>query len=390
MTTYKTLDLFSGCGGLTLGLSWAGEGTDSRFKCVAAMDNWKPAAEAFALNLGLVPDADYIKRDTLDRVLSRIGEVDIVVGGPPCQGFSTSGKRALDDPRNSLVVAFLEAVEMAKPRAFIMENVMGFTHFQGGAVFSEVVAVARGLGYNVFPGLVLASLHGVPQRRRRFIMAGVKDGEFAFPGSKKPPVEHGFFDDLLPTVLVVDQTPADGKELWTFDDATSDLAEIPAGGSGVDYASKPKNDYQRWVRGKEKHITDHTAVNHRPAFIEMMKYIPQGKSAMDAAVREHMPEHLRPSSGFPNSYARIRGDQPSPTITRNFTTPSSANCIHPRQHRALSLREGARCQSFPDSFKFVGSIDDKRLMIGNAVPPLLGKALGNALLSALEGSAAEA
>jgi DNA (cytosine-5)-methyltransferase 1 len=115
----------------------------------------------------------------------------------------------------------------------------------------------------------------------------------------------------------------------------------------------------------------------------MLSYIPQGKSGLDPDVQKHMPKKLRPTSGFKNSYQRIIGDAPSPTITRNFTTPSSANCIHPSQDRALSIREGARCQSFPDWFVFLGTTDEKRLQIGNAVPPLLGKAIGESILAAL-------
>jgi DNA (cytosine-5)-methyltransferase 1 len=114
-----------------------------------------------------------------------------------------------------------------------------------------------------------------------------------------------------------------------------------------------------------------------------MSYIPQGRSATDPEISALIPEDIRPGSGYPNSYMRIKADAPAPTITRNFTTPSSANCIHPTQNRALSLREGARCQTFPDSFEFLGSTQEKKLQIGNAVPPLLGKALGEALLRSL-------
>jgi DNA (cytosine-5)-methyltransferase 1 len=128
---------------------------------------------------------------------------------------------------------------------------------------------------------------------------------------------------------------------------------------------------------------DHFAVGHREYFIELLSYIPQGKSALDPEVQKLIPKKLRPTSGFKNSYQRIVGDAPSPTITRNFTTPSSANCIHPTQDRALSIREGARCQSFPDWFNFLGTTDEKRLQIGNAVPPLLGKAIGESILNAI-------
>jgi DNA (cytosine-5)-methyltransferase 1 len=135
------------------------------------------------------------------------------------------------------------------------------------------------------------------------------------------------------------------------------------------------NSLQEYFRKGSEIPLDHFAVGHREYFIEMLSYIPQGKSALDPDVQKLMPKSLRPTSGFKNSYQRIVGDAPSPTITRNFTTPSSANCIHPKQDRALSIREGARCQSFPDWFYFLGTTDEKRLQIGNAVPTLLSQAL---------------
>jgi DNA (cytosine-5)-methyltransferase 1 len=164
------------------------------------------------------------------------------------------------------------------------------------------------------------------------------------------------------------------------------LPSLKAGEKLEKYKSAPKNDLQKYFReGSEKPL-DHFAVGHRDYFIELLSYIPQGKSALDPEVQKLIPEKLRPTSGFKNSYQRIIGDAPSPTITRNFTTPSSANCIHPSQDRALSIREGARCQSFPDWFFFLGTTDEKRLQIGNAVPPLLGKAIGESILNSMNTS----
>lgn len=353
----------------------------SRIEVVAAIDNWRAACDTFDLNFEVGARCEGVDRQTVEKALEDVGEVDLVVGGPPCQGFSTSGKRAFDDPRNALVLAFLEAVKVARPKAFLMENVSGFKTFQAGKVFAETIAMAEENGFQVYPGIVLASLAGVPQRRRRFILVGIREGgEFTFP-NQVADSERLFRDGAVD--LVVDQRPSQGTEAWTFDDATSDLPPIEAGQSSSGYATGPENAFQAWAREKGAPLTDHVSVGHKPYFIEMMSYIPPGKSAMDPEIRELMPERLRPKSGYPNSYARIRGDQPAPTITRNFTTPSSANCIHPRLNRALSLREGARCQSFPDHFVFAGTTDEKRLQIGNAVPPLLGRALGDSLLEAL-------
>ena len=388
----KTIDLFAGCGGLATGLEMASLPDGARFQCVGAIDNWPAACEAFSMNHPVAATCSAVSEGAVGAILDKSGDIDVIAGGPPCQGFSTSGKRALDDPRNGLVKAYFRAVAIAKPRAFLMENVSGFTTFQNGAIMREVLELARELGYRPFPGIVLASLCGVPQRRRRFILVGLREGSFEFPNQNlaSPKAPRGMlFDGGEPTgsdALIVDQRPGDGLEQWTFDDATSDLPLIEAGEESREYSTPPQNAYQAWARtDAPRELADHVACNHRGYFVEMMSYIPPGRSAMDPEIQSLMPRALRPKSGFPNSYARIRGGDPSPTITRNFTTPSSANCIHPSRNRSLTLREGARCQSFPDRYMFAGSHGDRRLMIGNAVPPLLARAIGAQLLRAIVG-----
>lgn len=379
---YRSLDLFCGCGGLSYGLSLARGQLGSHIQVAGAMDLWEAACHTYEKNLGLKPVCVGVTKESVTEILREVGSVDLVVGGPPCQGFSTVGKRALDDPRNGLVKAYLDAIEIAQPRAFLMENVTGFTTFQSGSLMREVMNAASSLGYRIKAGIVLASLHGVPQRRRRFIMVGTRSVAFCFPNETLV-APAGL--ELAPKVsLAVDESPDSGEERWTFDDATSDLPALKAGERNDSYLTGPQNALQEWLRGDAVGPIDHVAVGHKATFVEMMSYIPEGKSAMDPEVMSRIPAHLRPTSGYPNSYARIRGDRPSPTITRNFTTPSSANCIHPHQDRALSLREGARCQTFPDWYDFTGSSDDKRLQIGNAVPPLLAKELGSGLLNAME------
>ena len=387
MTVYRSLDLFSGCGGLSLGMSLAKNSKGNSIETACAIDIWEIACKTFEHNLGLKPICELIDDDLIRHQNKINGPFDIVVGGPPCQGFSSAGKRALDDDRNKLVLAFLRAIEITKPKVFVMENVTGFKTFQNGKIHKEVVNFAKRLGYQVRSAIVLASLSGVPQRRKRFLLVGSKVGTFKFPGEIELPNDENLFDSnefCLERFFI--QKPEDGKEKWTFNDATSDLPSLKAGEKLEKYKSAPKNDLQKYFReGSEKPL-DHFAVGHRDYFIELLSYIPQGKSALDPEVQKLIPKKLRPTSGFKNSYQRIIGDAPSPTITRNFTTPSSANCIHPSQDRALSIREGARCQSFPDWFYFLGTTDEKRLQIGNAVPPLLGKAIGESILNAINAS----
>ena len=384
---YRSLDLFSGCGGLSLGMSLAKNKRGDSIETACAIDIWEIACKTFEHNLGLKPICEPIDDDLINRVNRESGPFDIVVGGPPCQGFSTAGKRALDDDRNKLVLSFLRAIEITNPKVFVMENVTGFKTFQNGKIHEEVVRFAKELGYQVRSAIVLASLSGVPQRRKRFLLVGSKVGPFKFPGEEDFPSEKSLFnsdgiDDLALEKFFV-QKPEDGVEAWTFNDATSDLPALKAGERLEKYKTKPKNSLQEYFRSGSEIPVDHFAVGHREYFIEMLSYIPQGKSALDPDVQKIMPKSLRPTSGFKNSYQRIIGDAPSPTITRNFTTPSSANCIHPNQDRALSIREGARCQSFPDWFYFLGTTDEKRLQIGNAVPPLLGRAIGESILNAI-------
>jgi DNA (cytosine-5)-methyltransferase 1 len=368
-------------------MSLAKNSNGDSIETACAIDIWEIACKTFEHNLGLKPICEPIDDDLIRRVNKMSGPFDIVVGGPPCQGFSSAGKRALDDDRNKLVLAFLRAIEITNPKVFVMENVTGFKTFQNGKIHEEVVNFAKRLGYQVRSAIVLASLSGVPQRRKRFLLVGSKVGSFKFPGELELPNDENLFDSnefSLESFFI--QKPEDGKEEWTFNDATSDLPSLKAGEKLEKYKSAPKNDLQKYFReGSEKPL-DHFAVGHRDYFIELLSYIPQGKSALDPEVQKLIPEKLRPTSGFKNSYQRIIGDAPSPTITRNFTTPSSANCIHPSQDRALSIREGARCQSFPDWFFFLGTTDEKRLQIGNAVPPLLGKAIGESILNSMNTS----
>jgi DNA (cytosine-5)-methyltransferase 1 len=365
-------------------MSLAKNSNGDSIETACAIDIWEIACKTFEHNLGLKPICEPIDDDLIRRVNKISGPFDIVVGGPPCQGFSSAGKRALDDDRNKLVLAFLRAIEITNPKVFVMENVTGFKTFQNGKIHEEVVNFAKRLGYQVRSAIVLASLSGVPQRRKRFLLVGSKVGTFKFPGELELPNDENLFDSnefSLERFFI--QKPEDGREEWTFNDATSDLPSLKAGEKLEKYKSAPKNDLQKYFReGSEKPL-DHFAVGHRDYFIELLSYIPQGKSALDPEVQKLIPKKLRPTSGFKNSYQRIIGDAPSPTITRNFTTPSSANCIHPNQDRALSIREGARCQSFPDWFFFLGTTDEKRLQIGNAVPPLLGKAIGESILNSI-------
>ncbi|MEM2619361.1 MAG: DNA cytosine methyltransferase [Candidatus Hadarchaeales archaeon] len=350
----RVLDLFCGAGGLSLGFAMAG------FKIVGGIDNWSAAAETFSRN----HNAPCLKADithlSAHHLLREFGDIDVLVGGPPCQGFSTAGKRALDDPRNKLVGEFLRLVLQIRPRAFVMENVEGFANFCKGELAAEVVEEVERAGYLVVCGCLNSVNYGVPQRRKRFFAIGSLERKPSLPR----PTHWNGKGNLYAYLL--EHPP-------TFLDATSDLPLIGPGERADEYASPPKTPYQQLMRDGSTLLTLHEAPRHTTKMVKLLELIPPGKSAFD--ILDQIPPHLRPTSGYPNSYKRILPDEPAPTITRNFTTPSSANCVHPFVPRALTLREGARLQSFPDTFEFLGSFTDKRLLIGNAVPPLLAKAV---------------
>ncbi len=190
----------------------------------------------------------------------------------------------------------------------------------------------------------------MPEIRERVILVGTRcKNTFEYPKAT-----HGEGKDLKPYV--------------TLEDALSDLPSMESGEEKVEYASTPKNEFQKFVHDCEK-LKDNVSPKNGEHLIKLMKALPDGGS------KEDLPEELRPKSGFGNTYAKMWWKKPAPTITRNFACPSSSRCIHPRDSRALSTREGARLQSFPDSYKFYGSTSIKNLEIGNAVPPLLSIAL---------------
>ena len=194
MEVHKSLDLFSGCGGLSLGMSLSSNATGDKIETACAIDIWEIACRTFEHNLNLKPICEPIDDNLIRKAEKDFGPFDIVVGGPPCQGFSTAGKRALNDERNSLILAFLRAIEITNPKIFVMENVTGFKTFQNGKIYEEAVFFAKKLGYQVRSAIVLASLSGVPQRRKRFLMVGSKAGTFKFPGELEFPSDDNLFN----------------------------------------------------------------------------------------------------------------------------------------------------------------------------------------------------
>jgi len=353
----KVIDLFCGVGGLSYGFAH-----NPAFQIVAANDVLPAMAQAYQLNHpGVKVYQTDIKNLTFQQLQSDLelqtNSVDIVVGGPPCQAYSTVGKRLIDDPRGKLFQEYYRMLKEIQPRFFLFENVKGLTSMQGGELLKTIISLFESLGYRVRYKILNSADYGAPQIRERVIITGSKlPKPFAYPKPSHSPSNY-----------------------LTLEDAISDLPFIKSGEEGFDYASEPNNDFQKLMR---KHapakLMDHNAPKNNARLIKLMELLPDGGTPDD------LPQELRPSSGFKNTYCRLWWNRPATTITRNLSTPSSSRCIHPKAPRPLTTREGARIQCFPDDYQFYGSRSDRNLQVGNAVPTFLSIALAKAILEVFD------
>ena len=354
---FKCIDLFAGAGGLSYGLGQVG------IEAKVAIEVEKDFCKTFELNHkhSRVIDNDIANINFKKLAKEENNKFDVVCGGPPCQGFSTVGSKNEKDRRNSLFWQFLRAVDEINPRIVLFENVSGFKKLYKGVAYDTLISELGKLGYQVKSEILDAADYGAPQHRKRTIVIGYKeDMSFNFP---------------LPTHSKKGNLFT--KKYNVLSDAISDLPHLVANDSKASYL-KSKTAYQREIRGDQQVLTEHNCSNYGDRMKIIISKIPKNGSVKD------LPQELRPKSCFGNTYARLNNNQPSPTITRNFGTPSSSRCIHPTQNRALSTREGARLQGFPDNYLFYGSKTSKNLQIGNAVPIHLAKAIGKEIFISLK------
>ncbi len=357
------IDLFCGAGGLSEGFRQAG------FTVVAGSDLDVTAGQTF---LATHPEAAFFPGRIQDLKVGSLlqatglasGELDVLVGGPPCQGYSVyNHNRGADDPRAGLFKEYLRIVGGLRPRWLIMENVSGLTSIANGAIIREIEAGMATLGYAVRWKILKAEEYGVPQERRRiFFIANRIGAPISFPTPT-----HG--TGLRPFVTI-----------W---DAIGDLPELENGGRhpSAPYRSNPMNDYQAELRDAEL-ITNHAAPKLSPINEARMKHIPAGGSWRDIPF-DLLPEGMKRAkrSDHTKRYGRPRKSDLSCTILTKCDVHWGAY-IHPGQDRAITVREAARLQSFPDSFEFKGSQTEQYVQVGNAVPPLLGRAVAAAVLDA--------
>ncbi len=401
---YRVIDLFAGVGGLSYGFAH-----DDDFEIIAANEILEPMARAYCANHPTVKmyakDIREFSIDDLTRDFGlRKGDVDVIVGGPPCQAYSTVGKRREDDPRGRLFTEYHRILKEVRPKLFVFENVKGLLSMQRGELIKSIVALFESIGYHVSVKLLNAADYGAPQIRERVILVGTLDGrEFSFPRPTHYNPELGIPAERTasaarkesaeasdPASAIAGQTDSTGttsqaetalKPYVTLGEALGDLPSLKTGESATSYASEPQNDYQRLMRrNAPEELAEHEVPKNSDRLVAIMEELPDGGSPKD------LPEELRPASGFANCYCRLWWNRPSTTITRNLGCPSSSRCIHPKDPRPLSTREGARLQGFPDDYIFCGSRSDKHLQIGNAVPTHLSEALKDAVRAHLKGS----
>jgi DNA (cytosine-5)-methyltransferase 1 len=360
----KVVDLFCGAGGLSEGFRQAG------FHVLAGLDIDEAAGRTFSATH---PEATFFPgkiqdikvKDILKATGLKPGELDVLVGGPPCQGYSVyNHQRGVDDPRAGLFREYLRIVEGLKPRWLVMENVSGLTSIADGGIIREIEAGMGRLGYVVKWQILKAEEYGVPQERRRIVFIANRIGApILFPEPTHGP-------GLQPFVTI-----------W---DAIGDLMSLQNGEvrGRLPYASAPMNSYQAELRGNRTEVDNHSASRLSTVNLERMKHIPAGGSWRDIPF-DLLPAGMKKAkrSDHTKRYGRPRKSDLSCTVLTKCDIHWGAY-IHPEQDRAISVREAARLQSFPDSFEFLGSRTDQYVQVGNAVPPLLGRAIANALIKA--------
>ena len=344
----RVIDLFAGVGGLSLGFEKKG------FDVVLANEYDASIAASYIANHKKTKMivGDITSLDLEETFGKYAGTVDVVIGGPPCQGFSQKGQRkTIHDERNFLFKYYVSVVGLVKPKYFVMENVPNLLTAEGGYFRHEIEELFNNMGYSLEYGVLNASDYGVPQNRRRAVIIGKLNGN-------------------------APKLPKPKRNRVTIWDAISDLAYLQSGEGSEEqeYKNPAESEYEKMLRADSSKLFNHVATKHSPLALERLALIPPN------AGREVLPEEHLTKSIYSGTWTRMRKDEISVTITTRFDTPSSGKFTHPFLDRAITVREAARIQSFPDDFHFVGNKGSQMKQVGNAVPPLLAAAIAEVIM----------
>lgn len=341
---YKTIDLFCGAGGFSLGFEMSG------FETILAIDKWEHAINTFNFNrenkVGKNIDIQEFDNNTLMDFIKE-NEVDGIIGGPPCQGFSMVGTRNAEDDRNSLYLQYVRFVEVVKPKFFILENVKGLLNLKKGHFKEDIIVRFSSLGYNVNFKVLKASDYGVPQNRERVFFVGLRkdifgDRFFEFPeGSETNSV--------------------------STEEALSDLPSLDNGENHEAYKTEPLNEFQKLMRKNNLNniLTNNEVTNHTEQTKKIISMVPDGGTIKD------LPEEYYKVRNYNAAFKRMNSKKPSTTIDCGHR-----NYFHYKENRVPTVRESARIQSFPDDYFFTGSKTSQYTQVGNAVPAILASKIG--------------
>lgn len=361
--TYNIIDLFCGCGGLSHGF------LDAGYNVVLGVDHDEAALRTYKENHknSVALKADLFSDEAIDEIgkkyLGLVGSenVDLIIGGPPCQGFSLTGSRDINDTRNTLYLAVVKSVRKFKPKAFLIENVPGIATLYKGAVKKQIINTFEDMGYKVTvtPKPLIAADYGVPQMRKRMFFVGIRKDVAEKVGKK--------FEFPAPTHLPINYV--------TCKDALSDLQdrESELGENEDIYIKDAETEYQKFMRKNSLKLYNHVATKHTELVKNTIALVPDGGNYKD------LPDGVGTSRKFNEAWTRYASDKPSRTIDTGHR-----NHFHYKYNRVPTIRENARLQSFPDDFIFLGTKTQQNRQVGNAVPPLLAYNIANKIKKYLE------
>lgn len=357
----NVIDLFCGCGGFSKGFEQAG------FNIKFGIDMWKDATTTYKHNF---PDAVVLNdditningNDILQMTNLSKNEIDVIIGGPPCQGFSVSGKRLIDDERNKLYKSFVKLVSELQPKVFVMENVPGLVRLFKGQVGEQVISDFTDIGYKVQMKILSSDNYGVPQQRRRVFFVGLNNKKI------KDNLEYTY-----PPSIMGEGTD---KPALTCSDAISDLDFVPDDkvlGENIPYHIPAQCEYQKKMRKNSRSILNHSVTLHNDKTKGIIAMVPDGGNYKD------LPLELQDTRKVHIAWTRMNSNKPCFTIDTGHN-----HHFHYRANRVPTVRESARIQSFPDTFEFIGIKTSQLKQVGNAVPPLLAEAIGKSIIKILE------